>query len=86
VNKKLVVTRDVLFEEEKSWNWSSAEPVHTISDEIFNVVYADDQDAGTHIVADAEENSDAGASSAPSSGGSASRATHADENASNAGA
>jgi hypothetical protein len=42
VNKKLVVTRDVLFEEEKSWNWSSAEPVEPISNEIFTVVYSDD--------------------------------------------
>jgi hypothetical protein len=41
VNKKLVVTRDVLFEEEKSWNWSSAEPVQSISNEIFTVVYSD---------------------------------------------
>jgi hypothetical protein len=54
VNKKLVVTRDVLFEEEKSWNWSSVEPVHSISDEIFNVVYADDQEAGTHVEAETE--------------------------------
>jgi hypothetical protein len=51
VNKKLVVTRDVLFKEEKSWNWSSVEPVEPISDEIFNVIYnnnsehADDQGA-----------------------------------------
>jgi hypothetical protein len=42
VNKKLVVTREVLFEEEKSWNWSSAEPAEIISDEIFNVIYNDD--------------------------------------------
>jgi flagellar basal body L-ring protein FlgH len=59
VNKKLVVTRDVLFEEEKSWNWSSAEPVQSISDEIFTVVYsdlrADDQgDADTHVTANSE--------------------------------
>jgi hypothetical protein len=53
VNKKLVVTRDVLFKEEKSWNWSSAEPVEPISDEILNVIYndnsehADDQGAGS---------------------------------------
>jgi hypothetical protein len=42
VNKKLVVTREVLFEEEKSWNWSSVEPAKIISDEIFNVIYNDD--------------------------------------------
>jgi hypothetical protein len=42
VNKKLVVTRDVLFEEEKSWNRSSAEPVEPILNEIFTVVYSDD--------------------------------------------
>jgi hypothetical protein len=52
VNKKLVVTRDVLFEEEKSWNWSSAEPVQSISDEIFHVVYVDDQVAGSNVAAD----------------------------------
>jgi hypothetical protein len=42
VNRKLVVTRDVLFEEEKSWNWNSVELVKPISDEIFTVVYGDD--------------------------------------------
>jgi hypothetical protein len=53
VDKKLIVTRDVLFEEEKSWNWSSVEPVKPISNEIFTVVYnnlhADDQDTGRDI-------------------------------------
>jgi hypothetical protein len=38
VNKQLVVTRDVVFEEEKSWNWGSAEPVQSITNEIFTVV------------------------------------------------
>jgi hypothetical protein len=55
VNKKLVVIRDVIFDEKKSWNWSSTEPVELISDEIFTVVYADDQGVGTHIAADAED-------------------------------
>jgi hypothetical protein len=86
MNKKLVVTRDVIFDEKKSWNWSSVKSVELISDEISTVVYADDQDAGTHVVLDAEENLDAGASSAPSSDGTASRATHADESASGGGA
>jgi hypothetical protein len=54
VNKKLVVTRDVIFDEKKSWNWSSAEPVELISDEIFTVVYADDQGTGSHVAADME--------------------------------
>jgi hypothetical protein len=56
VNKKLVVTRDVLFKKEKSWNWSSVEPVQSISDEIFTVVYidsyADDQGAESHVATD----------------------------------
>jgi hypothetical protein len=51
VNKKLVVTRNVLFEEEKSWNWSSTEPVEPISNEIFTVVYNDNLHADNqHIV------------------------------------
>jgi hypothetical protein len=53
VNKKLVVTRDILFEEEKSWNWNSAEPVELICNEIFTVVYsdlhADDRDTGHNV-------------------------------------
>jgi transposase InsO family protein len=56
MNKKLVVTRDVVFEEEKSWNWGSAEPVQSISDEIFTVVYsdshADDQETASRGVTD----------------------------------
>jgi hypothetical protein len=54
VEKKLVVTRDVLFEKEKSWNWSSAEPAEPISDEMFHVVYADDQVAGSNVAADTD--------------------------------
>jgi transposase InsO family protein len=41
VNKKLIVTRDVFFDEKKSWNWSSTEPAESISDEIFTAVYSD---------------------------------------------
>ncbi|KAK1686566.1 hypothetical protein QYE76_047414 [Lolium multiflorum] len=56
INKKLVVTRDVVFEEEKSWNWGSTEPVQSISNEIFTVVYsdshADDQGTASHSVTD----------------------------------
>jgi hypothetical protein len=54
VNKKVVVTRDVLFEEKKSWNWSPAEPVQSISDEIFHIVYTDDQVAGSNVGADTD--------------------------------
>jgi hypothetical protein len=67
VNKKLVVTRDVLFEEEKSWNWSSAEPVESISDEIFTVVYNNDvehaDDQGTRADEDTSTNASASATS-----------------------
>ena len=38
---KVVVTRDVIFEEARSWNWNSTEPVCPSSDDIFNVVYDD---------------------------------------------
>jgi hypothetical protein len=68
VNKKLVVTRDVFFEEEKSWNWISVEPVQPISYEIFTVVYnevqhADDQGARSCDDMDADATSSgAGAS------------------------
>jgi hypothetical protein len=59
VNKKLDVTCDVLFEEEKSWNWSSTKSVEPISSEIFTVVYsdihADDQGARSHVAADTED-------------------------------
>jgi hypothetical protein len=34
VNKQLVMAHDIVFEEEKSWNWGSAEPVQSISGEI----------------------------------------------------
>jgi hypothetical protein len=94
VNKKLVVTRDVLFEEEKSWNWSSAELVEPISSEIFTVVYsdmhADDQGAGSRVAADtADTNSGPEITSTSSSvraeagasHGSAWPHPHADENA-----
>jgi hypothetical protein len=55
VNKKLVVTHDVLFKEEKSWNWKSVEPIKPISDKIFHVIlYADDQDAETRVAADTD--------------------------------
>ena len=36
---KVVVTRDVVFEDARSWNWNSTEPVYPSSDKIFNVVY-----------------------------------------------
>jgi transposase InsO family protein len=55
VNKKLVVIRDGIFDEKKSWNWSSAEPVELILDEIFTIVYADDQGVGTHVGANVED-------------------------------
>jgi hypothetical protein len=54
VNKKFVVTRDILFEEEKSWNLSSAEPVHSISNEIFNIVYVDDLEARSDVAAETD--------------------------------
>ena len=44
-NNKVVVTRDVVFEEARSWNWNSAEPVYPGSDEIFHVVYNDSEHA-----------------------------------------
>ncbi|KAK1650444.1 hypothetical protein QYE76_068249 [Lolium multiflorum] len=51
---KVIVTCDVVFEEDLSWIWNSMEP-----DETFTVVYsdcehADDQDAGTHADAGTE--------------------------------
>jgi hypothetical protein len=59
VNKKLVVTRDVIFDEKKSWNWSSTELVEPISNEIFTVVYsdlyADDQNTGSDIDKNTED-------------------------------
>jgi hypothetical protein len=72
VNKKLVVTRDVFFEEEKSWNWSSAEPVEQILDKIFTVVYSDDlhgddQGVGTHVAADTEDTNSGPKAASPSS-------------------
>ena len=43
--RKVQVTRDVIFEEEKSWAWGgSNEPEVSRSDDMFHVVY--DQDAG----------------------------------------
>ena len=43
--KKVQVTRDVIFEEEKAWAWSgSNEPEVSRSDDMFHVVY--DHDAG----------------------------------------
>jgi hypothetical protein len=72
-NKKLVVTCDVLFEEEKSWNWCSTKPVEPISNEIFTIVYsdlyADDQGTGPDIDGNTER--------APSSSLTASSATGA---------
>jgi hypothetical protein len=72
VNKKLIVTRDIVFDEKKSWNWNSAEPVEPISDEIFTIVYSDDlhadnQHTMSHNDADQDADAEAGAS-----GGSAS--------------
>jgi hypothetical protein len=61
VNRKLVVTRDVIFYEKKSWNWSSVELVELILDEIFTIIYADYH---THMDADT-----GGASQGLASGG-----------------
>jgi hypothetical protein len=75
VHKKLVVTRDVIFEEEKSWNWSSAEPIEPISNEIFTVVYSDSHADDQGIRSDVDENTE----DAPSP------STHTVTSASNAG-
>jgi hypothetical protein len=90
MNKKLVVTRDVLFEKEKSWNWSSVKPAKTISDEIFNVIYNDDlQHADNQHDTSMEDGASGSMPTTPvrseeaakgaASGGSASPPTHADE-------
>ena len=37
--KRACVTRDVVFEEDRSWNWDAAETNYPMSNEIFHVVY-----------------------------------------------
>ena len=66
--KKVCVTRDVVFEEERSWNWDAADLNESNSNEIFHVVYS--------YVEQAERGVDCGKSGTPTaSGGNISSAT-----------
>jgi hypothetical protein len=49
----------------KLWNWSSAEPVKLISDEIFTVVFADDQDTVSNITVNTNVTSSGDGASSP---------------------